>query len=75
MVGRSRKGADINTASFRNSLPAILVVDNHLFPIINLYYCCFYISDSDVFCPSHRSKFHLQTSGKFHRKQKRSVRL
>jgi hypothetical protein len=75
MVGRSRKGADINATSFRNSLPVILVVDNHLFPIINLYYCCLYISDSDLFRPNYTSKFHLQTSGKFHRKQKRSVRF
>jgi hypothetical protein len=43
MVGRSRKGAGINTASFRNSLPVTLVVDNHLFPIINLYYPFIYI--------------------------------
>jgi hypothetical protein len=37
MVGPSRKEAGINTASFRNSSPAILVIDNHLFLIINLY--------------------------------------
>jgi hypothetical protein len=38
MVACSRKGA----ASFRNSLPATLVIDKHLFLIINLYlYCSF----------------------------------
>jgi hypothetical protein len=37
-----------NTANFRNSLLANLVVNNHLFPIINLYYCCLYILFEDV---------------------------